>query len=230
MAGVNLVLAVLFSLILTTLSVPASVVNPRTITAQNIKQTGRRRPASAKISKTANRKNRGIPVSVLLALEKAGAKLSKSSGENLYLVENIRFNDTAWKIFEAFAETAPDKPLVVIGFSPSQIMSETLNIPPMELRSDIVEEAMSIRTHYARLNLSAVAEGAVPDIPGPLQELPSLQEFPFGKLALSCLLKRIQNPNHPEYPTLSAIPSGSFVCSVGHHWRNVAIDISLLKP
>ena len=180
---------------------------------------------------TKQRKQGGIAKNILLQLSQAGANITKCPGEALYLVENMRFGDTTWKIFEEFAECAPDSPSIFVAFSPPPYIWNTSAIPPLDQAYEIVVEAKSIRSRYAKLDLSAFAGGTVPNISGPdSSTLSMLEEFQSPKLALSKLFERIQNPNLPEYPVLAALPSGSYICSVVHHWRNAALVFAVFKP
>ena len=192
---------------------------------------GIRKSKSTKIvaklkSSEQRRRHAGIPKRVLNELAKAGANVTKCPGEGLYLIQNIHFGDSAWKIFEKFAESAPSDPCISVGFCPSV---ETWIIPEDDLSTGIVIEAKSIRTHYSKLDVSAFAGGVVPAIPGP-KMYPMLQRFQSPKLALSKLFERIQNPNHAEYPVLTGLPSGSYICSIAHQWDNAALDITVFKP
>ena len=69
----------------------------------------------------------------------------------------------------------------------------------------------------------------MPAIPGPIV-FPQLERFQSPKLALSKFFQRIQNPNHAEYRILTALPPGSYICSIGHQWDNAALDITVFKP
>ena len=176
-------------------------------------------------------KPKGIPKKILSELSKAGANVSKCPGEALYLIENIRFGDAAWKVFERFGETAPDKPTIGVTFCPTTEIKCNFPCPLDSLMPWIEIEASSIRNHYSKLNASSFAGGVVPAIPGPeITAFPVTQEFHTPTLALSKLFQRLQNPNHPEYPVLTAIPSGPYMCSVIHFWRNAGIIIYVFKP
>jgi hypothetical protein len=174
-------------------------------------------------------KPKHIPKKVLLRLSEAGANVTKCPGEGLYVIENIHFGDEAWKVFEAFAESAPHDPLISIIFCPSENFCNTFMIPAKSLVPAIVREANSIRSHYANLDIGAFAGGGVPAIPKP-SAFEGLQRFNTTKLTLSKLFERIQNPNHPEYPVITALPSGSFICSVFYHWTNALLIIEVFKP
>ena len=194
-----------------------------------LKATGIRKNTSSihKLKRSEKqRKPVGIPKRVLAEIANAGAKVTKLPGEGLYMIENIRFGDAAWKIFEKFGESAPDDPCITVGFCPTQ---DSWNIPPDNISLEIVKEVKSIRTHYSKLNISAFAGGVVPAIPGP-GYFPMIQRFDTPKLVFSKMFERIQNPNHPAYPILTALPPGSYICSIVHQWMNAAFDITVFKP
>jgi hypothetical protein len=173
--------------------------------------------------------SKGIPKKVLSKLSIAGANVTKCPGEALYLIENIQFGDEAWKIFEAFAESAHNNPFISVLFGPTQDVRSTCIVPPDSLVPAIIVEASSIRSHYAELDVSAFAGGVVPAIPKP-SAFPMLQRFNTTKLTLSKLFERIQNPNHPKYPVITALPPGSYICTVPYHWNNFVLLISVFKP
>jgi hypothetical protein len=172
---------------------------------------------------------KSFPKKILSELSNAGANVTKCPGESLYMIDNMRFGDEAWKIFETFAESSPNNPLISILFGPSENVRNTSIIPSDNLSSEIVYEASSIRSHYAKLDLSAFAGGVVPAIPKPAA-FSMLQSFDTAKLTLSKLFERIQTPNQPEYPVITALPSGAYICTVAYHWRNALLLIAVFKP
>ena len=177
------------------------------------------------------RKAAGISKNALSELSINGANVTKCPGEALYMIDNIRFGDAAWKIFEKFAESVADKPSIFVAFGPPPSIWNTSAIPPDSQVCDIVHEAKSIRSRYAKLDISAFAGVVVPAIPGPDSSTFSItEEFCTPTLALSKLFGRIQNPDQPEYPVLSSLPSGSYICTVVHMWKNASIAIQVFKP
>lgn len=196
---------------------------------QDIKKPNLKHPPLRKADKPPKqRKPKGIPKKTLEELHKAGAIVTKCPGENLYQIE-MRFGDAAWEIFEAFAESAPDSPSVTVLYGPPEDVWNTTNAPPDSLMPEIVSEAESIKYQYCRLNVSALARGVVPSIDRS-SSCQSRQWIPTPKLALSNMFKRIQVPDHPDYPVLTSLPSGSYICSILHIWKNAVILISVFKP
>ena len=177
---------------------------------------------------TKQRKPKGIPKKTLEELYKAGAIVTKCPQENLYQIE-MRFGDAARENFEAFAESAPDTPAVTILYGLPDDVWNTSKAPPDSLMPDIVSEAESIKFQYCKLNVSALA-GGVPPLIRRGSSCSSKQWIPTPKLALSNMFKRIQVPDHPDYPVLTSLPSGSYICSVLHIWKNAAILIPVFKP
>jgi hypothetical protein len=174
-------------------------------------------------------KAKDIPKKILSELSNAGAIVSKCPGEALYSIENIRFGDAAWNIFETFAESTPNRPVISVLSGPTQDVQNTSMPYPSNIIPAVVVEANSIRSHYAKLNVTAFAGGVVPAIPKPAWG-PVLQVFNTTKVALSKLIERIQNPNHQEYPVLTALPPGSYICHVIYHWTNAAVLVAVFKP
>jgi hypothetical protein len=193
------------------------------------KKISRNETASLRLRRPKQIKQKDISKYILSKLSENGSKVTKCPGEALYLVENMRFGDAAWNIFEHFAESAPNSPLISILYSLAPDVYNTSMAPPDSLMPAIVGEASSIRSHYAKLDVSAFAGGAVPAIPKPAA-FPMLQLFNTTKLALSKLCERIQNPNHPDYPVLAALPPGSYMCTVTYHWTNAALLVAVHKP
>ncbi len=173
--------------------------------------------------------SKGFPKEILSKLSNAGANVSKVPGEALYVIDNMRFGDEAWKIFETYAESAPTKPLISILFGPTEAVRNTSVIPADNLVPAIIVEASSICGHYAALNVSALAGDGVPAIPKPAA-FSMIQVFNTTDLTLSKLFERIQNPNHPEYPVITALPSGSYICTVAYDCQNAALMIAVFKP
>jgi hypothetical protein len=197
------------------------------ITRQSI---GRNETASLRLRRPKTQtKQKHLSKQLLNRISECGANVTKCPGEGLYMIDNMRFGDKAWKIFEDFADSAPNTPLITILFGPPLEVRYTPMTPSDSLIPDIVIEASSIRSHYAKLDISAFAGGVVPAIPKP-GRFPAVELFNTTKLALSKLCERIQNPNHPEYPVLAALPPGSYICTVTYFWTNAALLVEVHKP
>jgi hypothetical protein len=67
-------------------------------------------------------------------------------------------------------------------------------------------------------------KGAVPLIPGPIDDPPLFQSFRTPEMGLSKLMARIQAPNHPDYPMLARIGSGSYICTVSQRWSDFSAE------
>lgn len=68
-----------------------------------------------------------------------------------------------------------------------------------------------------------------PPIPGPLPGPLRSTNVHHAKIALHALLVRIQTMKEPRYPTLSNLPSGSYVCDVSITWANTVQAVTLFK-
>ena len=170
-----------------------------------------------------------IPEKVISDLRCAGANVTKLIG-NMYLIQNIRFGDAVSGVFAAIAESSSNDPVVVIDFAPNPSLMVTCINPSMDLGPEILREARSICSHYALL-LAHHFVGAVPPlIPGPLLRPPIMQNIRHPKIALTQLCSRIQDPAHPAYPTLTALRSGSYICSVSFHWLTSMSSYAVFKP
>lgn len=68
-----------------------------------------------------------------------------------------------------------------------------------------------------------------PVIPNPLVVPPNAVTFAHPKLALSALFHCIQNPPI-NYPTLFALPHGSYIVNLTQTWSNAVLHIVIFKP
>ena len=152
------------------------------------------------------------------------------------MIDNMRFSDAAWKIFERFAEYAPTDPALCIIFGPPRNVWNTTICPLASLIPATVVEASSIRSHYAALDVthhvSPFPEALCMQFRN-LQHfliIPMLERFSTTKLTLSKLFQRIHNPDDPNYPVITSLPSGSYVCTVTYHLSTDGLFITVFKP
>lgn len=97
--------------------------------------------------------------------------------------------------------------------------------PPAHLLHQLMIEVMTIISHYSTLHLH---EETV--------ELPLVNEAPQDVnytrpiMALSALMKRIQNVEGERYVALTSLRSGSFICNVRQTWQcGIIISVNLFK-
>ena len=155
-------------------------------------------------------------------LKKADANVSEV-GENQVRIQNITLGDS-------FQVPINDDPMVSIVFTPSKTIANCALAPDPAQSQGIISEALSIRSHYALLTAEDFHGGVVPPMPGPLEAPPLFQSFRCPEMAVSALMQRIQAPNHPSYPVLSGLGSGSYICTVIEKWASTATEIVLHKP
>lgn len=67
-------------------------------------------------------------------------------------------------------------------------------------------------------------------IPGPLPGPVGLTAVHHAKIALSANTYRIQHMDAADYPILSGLPRGSYICTVNIIWANAAQSVTLFKP
>ena len=166
-----------------------------------------------------------IPKEVLQSMEANGAKVEKVPGEALVSITEIQYGDAAWKIYEAWAENIDKDPRVFIGFFPSKAVRDSTLSPSRAVGAEIVVEAISILSHYSRLMVADFHDN-VPIIGPPLEDVPMFIVVHHAKLALSSFMERIQNPP-ANYPVLSALKSGSYICTVDQQWANAGVNITI---
>ena len=84
-------------------------------------------------------------------------------------------------------------------------------------------------THHAALMAPAFA-GGLPAIPPPGQGPPphAWVDIHHAKLALHACMAFIQHAP-PAYPTLAALPPGSYICDFTEQWANHQVSIQLFK-
>jgi hypothetical protein len=174
---------------------------------------------------------RGIPKNVIEEMVRKGADFEAFDGEDLCRI-CVEFGDEAWQVYEQWAETVQDDPGVQAVFAPSGGIQGSVLCPNIALGIPILMEANSIIYHYAHLLAQHFLPlpAAPPAIPGPLNVMPILPIYVHhAKLALSGLIQRIQDPPG-NYPTLSGLASGSYICHVQQIRVNCILVTALYKP
>lgn len=82
----------------------------------------------------------------------------------------------------------------------------------------VCAEARSIAMHCAPLTAANCATGVA--VAGPVLMPAASVNIHHAKVALTFLLTTLQNPPAALYPAISAIPVGSYVCSVQYAYKN----------
>jgi hypothetical protein len=174
-------------------------------------------------------KTGNIPKNVLNKMEKHGALIEKVKGENLVSVTNVNYGDSAWKVYEEWAENITNDPRVFIGFFPrGAVLGSTLS-PSRAVGANIVVEAISILLHYSEKIAEDFENNIIPEIPPPVEDIPMFVNVRHPKIALSALMQRIQSPP-ANYPVLCSLKQGSYICTIDQQWANAGINITLFKP
>ena len=135
-----------------------------------------------------------IPRNVLNAMKDSGALVEKLEGEELYSVTDIVYGDEAWKIYEDWGNTVDGDPRVGAIFAPSENILGTVLCPDDIIAIRIQREANSIIYHYAPKSIEDFRNEDLLEIPGPLVAPRPLVKVHHARIALSKLLRRIQNP------------------------------------
>ena len=168
-----------------------------------------------------------IPEKVLDDAEAAGAVRERCPGEDLCILR-MSFEDDAYNIVNNWISQMDGDPGVLAIFAPSANIIGTTIVPANGLQ--IQNEASSIVNHYAPFTAANFNGIPSPAIPGPIPAPQMPTNVLHAKIALHALHQRIQNPQDPNYPALSALPSGSYICNVLIQWANVAQTTALFKP
>jgi len=93
----------------------------------------------------------------------------------------------------------------------------------------LLTEANSIINHYVPLVAANFVNNQNPPI-APVIRAPQLLRVHHANIVLHAAIRRIQNPNDANYPALTGLPSGSYICNVMVLWGNVWQTITLYKP
>jgi hypothetical protein len=188
---------------------------------------------------TTNCKNNGggskatkMPKSVLDAAERVGGELTKLHGED-YCALTVTFGDEAYKVVNQWVATLEGDPMVNVVVVPPLNILGTAICPPLASWPHIHREASSIAHHYAPLDAGAFSHvfphHPVNPIPGPLAGPVMNVSVHHARIALNALHARIQDPNDPNYPVISDLPSGSYICTVTTGWGNVNYTVAIYK-
>jgi hypothetical protein len=170
-----------------------------------------------------------MPKAVMKAAEIAGGELKKLTGEELYIL-NVKFNDVAYNVVNEWVSTLDGDPTVNVMFAPPFNIVGTVLCPPANSVFDILREASSIAHHYAPFTELNFAQNfpaiAIPvPLPAPVMNV----DIHHAKIALHALHARIQNPTDPNYPVISGLHVGSYVCTVLTSWANLAFSVAIYK-
>ena len=182
------------------------------------------RTASTAANKRGMKRPARVPQLVLEAAEKAGAVRENCPGEDLCIMR-MTYGDPAWNVFKEWIDQLDADPGVLAIFAPSAAIANTVLTPGNGLA--VLNEANSIINHYAPL---LEADFPNPNIPGPLVAPIMPINVHHAKIALNGIFERIQSIQDANYPVLSNLPSGSYICNVLIQWANVAHTTALFKP
>lgn len=168
-----------------------------------------------------------VPNEILDAAEAAGAVRERCPGEDLCILR-MTFGDDAYTIVNGWVSDLDADPGVLAIFAPTANILGTTLLPNNGLQ--ILNEANSIINHYAPFTAQNFNGNPNPAIAGPIGAPIMPINIHHAKIALHAIHQRIQQPNDPNYPVLSALPSGSYICNVLVQWANVAQTTALYKP
>lgn len=177
--------------------------------------------------KSGGSKATNMPKRVLDAAVIEGGDLSKLPGEEMYVLK-VRFGDESYKVVNNWVSTLEGDPRVDVLFLPPNNILGTVICLPMATWAHILCEASSIAFHYAPLVANDFALQH-PVIPGPFAGPVGNILVHHAQIALHALHARIQNANDPNYPVISSLPSGSYICNVTTHWANVGYSVAIYK-
>ena len=181
--------------------------------------------SSAVAAKKTKKRAARVPDSVLKNAVKAGATREDCPVEDLCILR-MPYGDAAWGVFREWIDELDADPGVLAIFAPSANIVNTAVTPNNEVAMAIQNEANSIINHYAPL---VEANFPNPVIPAPISAPVMPINVRHAKFALNGMFERIQSINDPNYPTLSNLPSGSYICNVLIQWANVAHTTTLFK-
>jgi hypothetical protein len=174
-----------------------------------------------------------VPRDVLLAAQGAAredGRVEELPEEGLWLIECV-LDDAVYGVINGWVSGLDADPYLMAGFSPPPNILNTVLCPPNAIGIDILREAVSVAYHYAPLTRESFEGGmnVEPPIPAPLAVMPMLVNVHHAKIALNALLHRIQSLNDPNYPTISNLASGSYICNMVISWANAGQSVSLFK-
>jgi hypothetical protein len=172
-----------------------------------------------------------MPREVIENAQRAGAAAKKLPGEELWSLECV-FGDEAYRVVNHWVaglseDTETD---LAVLFAPSFNILNTALCPDPANVFNILREASSVVFHYAPLRRASLNGGQFPAIPGPLPGPLANIRIHHATIALDALLSRIQHLNDPNYPVISNLPVGSYICTASIQWGNVGQSTAVFKP
>jgi hypothetical protein len=171
-----------------------------------------------------------MPLKVIEDAKRAGATVKKLPGEELWSLECV-FGDEAFGAVNNWVSGLSENtdPNVFVLFAPPQNIQFTALCPALAIGLNIQIEAGSVAFHYAPFRRANFNGGPFPAIPGPLQFPLGAIQILYPTIALHAFLSRIHNLNDPNYPVISNLRSGSYICTVFIQWSNVGQSTALFK-
>lgn len=161
-----------------------------------------------------------IPESVIAEMIMAGCTQEEVSGESPSL--RTRVGSPAWKVYADWASELGEVDPAMLPFWDPPPQN-----PPAQAGL-ILSEVASVITHCAHMNMQSFAMGP-PGIPLPLAA-PQLPIFVHhARVAVTGIVERIQNPPR-NYPTLSNLGSGSYICDIEYRWTRATVVVAIYKP
>lgn len=158
-------------------------------------------------------KRKKIPQSIINEMVKLGADFEEGFKEDLCRI-SITFGDSAWAIYDNWEEHVFDNYGILAIFSPSDGIYNSIICPDINIGFSIQREVNSLI--YEVLNSNS------------LNTNPVLPIYCEKSKSLSCILQEIKSP--PEnYPTLSNLQSGMYICHIHQIWKNGVVVINVLK-
>lgn len=160
---------------------------------------------------------------------KAGAVEEKDPKESLYL---LRIEDgtssRAWSVYRDWVNKLDDAdPNVISGFAPSMDIANSVLVPNLALVGPLLREVSSIMVHMSLFTIQAFGAG-LPPISPPLPAVPMVVQFHHAKVATTALVKQLQSPP-ANYPLLSSLHPGSYICHLFYQWTSAAVNVAVFK-
>jgi hypothetical protein len=197
-------------------------------------KAAKRRKATSSSSETARNvkarasKGKMVDEEIIRRMEKKGADVSCLEEEQLFRVI-CSYGDAAWKELEDWADDLPDNtdPLLIAQFAPPPNIAATALCPPAAQGLPLQNECNAILGHLSPL-MMANSEGGNPVIGGVVAPVLPVQ-FHHCQVAMSKVFEFIQQPQ-AQFPTLNALDSKSYICTIFHIWANVVFSVAVFKP
>lgn len=158
-----------------------------------------------------------VPDDVLRAVSKCReCRVVRHKVDN-YPYSEVHFvvGSAGHKALIAWSERYVVDPLVTIIIVPARVP-----VAALAAAAAVSLEAQSIAVHCAPLSAAQIGAPGFAIAAGPIPMPPANVNVHHAKVALTFLLATLQNPPAALYPAITAIPVGSYVCTVQYAYRN----------